>query len=110
MTRINLDVPRGDHSSHHVADTSGCGDRNHRIGIDRWLDLQSVYPNPAVHAGSGQRNGGVFQLTTGWPSQLTKLDAFLGKAGYEGIHADRFGNIYIIEDTGGAMSSRPPRR
>src|SRR4029078_6751630 len=46
-------------------------------------------------------NGGVIE-----GAQAT-LDAFLGKAGYEGIHPDSAGNIYIVEDTGGATSHTP---
>jgi len=48
-------------------------------------------------------SGGVFEEARA-PSSL---DAFLGKAGYEGIHPDSEGNIYIIEDTGGATSHTP---
>ena len=42
-----------------------------------------------------------------WPPQINTLDAFLGKGGYEGIHPDNRGNIYIIEDVGGATSATP---
>src|SRR5262249_23202801 len=45
--------------------------------------------------------------TPGWPPQVNTLDAFMGKAGYEGIHPDDKGNIYIIEDTGGTTSHTP---
>ena len=51
--------------------------------------------------------GGVIQITLDWPVQVSTLDAFIGKAGYEGIHPDNKGTIYLIEDSGGATSSTP---
>src|SRR4029077_16062974 len=50
----------------------------------------------------------VIQITLQWPVQVNTLDAFLGKAGYEGIHPDNKGNIYMIDDTGGATSLTTP--
>jgi secreted PhoX family phosphatase len=50
-------------------------------------------------------NGGAVELTTGWPPVLTRLDGILGKGGYEGIHPDDKGNLYIAEDVGGVSTN-----
>jgi hypothetical protein len=103
VTRINLDVPRGDiHRITLLTPVDGSG--NTGLGS---VDGSTFNPFTGKllftqEAGSA---GGVVQVTTGWPAQINKLDAFLGKAGYEGIHGDDHGNIYMIEDTGGATSS-----
>ena len=104
VTRINLDVPRGD--IHRITLLTPVDAATGTTGLGS-IDGSTYNPftRTLLFTQEAGSNGGAFQLTTGWPAQLTKLDAFLGKGGYEGIHADRFGNIYIIEDTGGATSS-----
>lgn len=105
VTRINLDVPRGD--AHRITlltpvdatGTTGLG------SIDG--STYNPFTKTLLFTQEAGSNGGAFQLTTDFPAQLTKLDAFLGKGGYEGIHTDKYGNIYIIEDTGGLTSSTP---
>ncbi len=54
----------------------------------------------SAHTGTGS----VVQVTLNWPPKITTLGAFLGLGGYEGIHSDSKGNIYIIEDIGGARN------
>jgi hypothetical protein len=53
--------------------------------------------------GSG---GGVVATPLKWASTgipaLTKLDGSMGRAGYEGVHSDKLGNVYLVEDTGGS--------
>lgn len=99
VTRINLDV----------------NDPAHRItlltppGSDGLTHLNSIDGstyNPFTHTllftmETSFPIGGVFQLTLGWPSTLTRLDGILGSSGYEGIHPDDKGNLLIIEDAGG---------
>jgi hypothetical protein len=50
--------------------------------------------------------GGVVQTPLRWPSTaippVTKLDGAIGRGGYEGVHNDKLGNVYIVEDTGGS--------
>ena len=43
-------------------------------------------------------------LTTGWPPVLTRLGPFFGLGGWEGIHPDDQGVIYLQEDIGGATA------
>ncbi|MGH6934916.1 MAG: hypothetical protein ACRED2_01805, partial [Methylocella sp.] len=44
-------------------------------------------------------------MTPDWPPKVTTLEAFLGLGGYEGIHPDNKGNIYLIEDIGGVRNA-----
>jgi hypothetical protein len=53
--------------------------------------------------GSGGSGGGVWQATAEYPSQAEPLGGVLGRGGYEGIQADHAGNIWIVEDVGGAI-------
>jgi hypothetical protein len=57
--------------------------------------------------GTSQRTGQgkVIQLSVNWPPRLNTLEAFLGLGGYEGIHLDDSGNVYIVEDIGGARNA-----
>ena len=49
--------------------------------------------------------GGVFGQPLKWSSTaappVVNYDGSMGKAGYEGIHNDKLGNLIIVEDTGG---------
>ena len=52
--------------------------------------------------------GGVFQVTTSWPPKVDTLYGIIGRGGYEGIHADDWGNLLIIEDAGGVTVNVNP--
>ena len=49
--------------------------------------------------------GGVFGQALKWTSTtappVTSYDGSMGKAGYEGIHNDKLGNLILVEDVGG---------
>jgi hypothetical protein len=50
-------------------------------------------------------NGGVWQATPDYPSTVEDVSGMFGRGGYEGIQADRDGNILIVEDVGGSSGS-----
>jgi uncharacterized protein DUF839 len=52
--------------------------------------------------GNGTTTGGVWQATPDFPSEVENLLGIIGRGGYEGIQADSDGNIWIVEDIGGA--------
>ena len=52
-------------------------------------------------------DGGVWQATPDYPSQVKDISGILGRAGYEGIQNDSAGNLWIIEDSGGATGTGP---
>jgi len=105
VTRINLDVPRG--NPHRITLLTP-GDATGNTGFGS-IDGSTYNPftNTLLFAQEAGANGGIIQITLDWPVQVNTLYPFLGRAGYEGIHPDDKGNIYMIEDTGGATSSTP---
>ena len=50
-------------------------------------------------------NGGVWQATLDVPSRVTNLQPFIGRGGFEGIQNDPDGNLWIVEDVGGATGT-----
>jgi hypothetical protein len=102
ITRINLDA-----------------DAAHRVTVLATQDVQGN-PLPAFDGstwhpfsqrllltaefgnGAGGSGGGVWQATVGFPSHAQSLGGILGRGGYEGIQADRAGNLWLVEDVGGA--------
>jgi uncharacterized protein DUF839 len=97
VTRINLDVQ----------------DPAHRItlltpgvaGITGFNRIDGSTYNPftqtLLFTQENGNAGGVIQITRDWPAQVNTLYQFLGRGGYEGIHPDDKGNLYIAEDVGG---------
>ncbi len=52
--------------------------------------------------GNGSSNGGIWQATLDFPAVAENLLGVFGRGGYEGIQADSDGNVWVIEDIGGA--------
>jgi hypothetical protein len=48
------------------------------------------------------QNAPTYSATPGYPSQVHDVSGALGRGGYEGIQDDSDGNIWIVEDIGGA--------
>jgi hypothetical protein len=48
------------------------------------------------------QNAPTYSATPGYPSQVHDVSGALGRGGYEGLQNDSDGNIWIIEDIGGA--------
>ncbi len=103
ITRINLDAD----AAHRVTvlatqDVSGnplpAFDGSTWYPFSQHLLLTAEFGN-----GSGGSGGGVWQATAGFPSRAEPLGGILGRGGYEGIQADAAGNIWIVEDVGGAV-------
>lgn len=106
ITRVNLDVT----------------DPAHRVtlltppdpvtGLTNFNSIDGSTYDPATNtlfftqeAGS---NGGVIQVTPTWPPKVTTLYAIIGRGGFEGIHTDDWGNLLIIEDSGGITVNVDP--
>jgi Alkaline phosphatase PhoX len=53
-------------------------------------------------------NGGVWQATLDFPSKVEDISGIFGRGGYEGIQADRWGNLIIAEDVGGKAGTANP--
>jgi hypothetical protein len=53
-------------------------------------------------------SGGVWSATLGVPSHVVDISGALGRGGYEGVQNDSSGNIWLIEDVGGAAGANHP--
>src|SRR6185369_8062995 len=54
------------------------------------------------------KSGGEYQATSDYPMQVTDISGYIGQGGYEGIQNDSAGNVWIIEDVGGAAGTTNP--
>jgi hypothetical protein len=101
ITRINLDA-----------------DATHRVTKLAEFEADGTTPVPPIDGSTwdpfaqrllftteGGASGGVVEGTLDFPSTVTPLWGILGQGGYEGIQNDSAGNIYIVEDSGGAAGT-----
>lgn len=104
ITRINLDVPRG--NSHRITlltpVDSATGNTNfNSIDGSTFNPFTNTLLFTQETSSSGNGTGKVIQVSLDWPAKINTLEAFLGLGGYEGVHPDDHGNIYLVEDIGG---------
>src|SRR5262245_11405766 len=108
VTRINLDVTD---PAHRITLLTPVNPMTGKTGLNR-IDGSTYDPftntlliteenNPA---GSFDGSGNVIQITVTWPPVQNKLGAFFGLGGFEGVHPDDNGIIYLQEDIGGATT------
>ena len=105
VTRINLDVTD---PAHRITLLTPVG----ADGTTGFGSIDGSTWNPFTRTllftqerGSG---GAPIEITPEWPSQVRTLEGFLGKGGYEGIHPDNKGNIFLAEDVGGPSTNVDP--
>ena len=106
VTRINLDVASPDHRITLLTPV----DENGFTGFTR-IDGSTWNPftGTLLFAQENGALGGVIEMgadfdpNTGGGAGLRTLYGSLGQGGYEGIHADDWGNILIVEDVGGTL-------
>jgi hypothetical protein len=104
VTRINLDVSSPDHRITLLTP----------VGMDGLTHFNSIdgstwdpFSQTMLFAQEAGGNGGVIEMgsdfdsNTGAGAGLRTLYGSLGRGGYEGIHPDDQGNIWIVEDVGG---------
>lgn len=100
ITRVNLDA-----------------DAAHRITVLATTEKDGATPLPTIDGstwypwagvllfsqeGNGATSGGIWQATPDFPSKVENLIGVMGRGGYEGLQADSDGNVWIVEDIGGA--------
>ena len=104
VTRINLDVASPDHRFTLLtpADANGLTGFN-SIDGSTWdpFSRTLLFTQEAGANGGVIEMGSDFDANTGRGSGLRTLYGSLGRGGYEGIHPDDLGNIWIVEDVGG---------
>jgi hypothetical protein len=104
FTRVNLDVSDPAHRVTLLnplpADATDSGVRS----IDG--STYDPFTGQLLFTAEAGNLGGVFGQALKWSGTtappVANYDGSMGKAGYEGIHNDRLGNLIIIEDFGGA--------
>jgi hypothetical protein len=104
LTRINLDVTDPDHRITLLDNETGTGGLTGITSVDG--STYDPFTGQLLFTQESGSGGGAVATPLRWQTSsvppLTSLDGSLGKGGYEGIHADKLGNIYIVEDTGGS--------
>lgn len=99
VTRINLDVNDPAHRIVLLTPT----DENGLTNLSR-LDGSAYDPFTnsllVTQEGSGS-DGGLVEVSMGWPAKVTTQYGSMGRCGLEGVHSDDAGRIYLVEDTGG---------
>jgi Alkaline phosphatase PhoX len=104
VTRINLDVADPDHRVTLLTPVDDSG-LTHFNSIDG--STWDPFSRTLLFAQEAGANGGVIEMgadfdpNTGAGTGLRTLYGSLGRGGYEGIHPDGLGNIWIVEDVGG---------
>lgn len=105
ITRINLDADK-DHRVTLLAEKDVAGNALPAF------DGSTFYPfsRHLLFTSEAGPKGGVWQATADFPSSAEDISGVLGRGGYEGIQADSFGNIWIVEDVGGTTVAPAARR
>jgi len=106
VTRINLDVASPDYRITLLTpvDTGGLTHFN-SIDGSTW----DPFSETMLFTQEASTNGGVIEMgsdfdpNTGGGAGLRTLYGSLGQGGYEGIHPDNSGNIWMVEDVGGTL-------
>jgi Bacterial protein of unknown function (DUF839) len=102
VTRINLDVTD---PAHRITLLTPVGSNN-KTGLNR-IDGSTYNPFTNTLLITEENSvgvdgiGDVIQITTSWPPVANRLGAFFGRGGFEGVHPDDNGIIYLQEDIGG---------
>jgi hypothetical protein len=106
VTRINLDVASPDHRITLLTPVDANG-LTHFNSIDG--STWDPFSGTMLFTQEAGANGGVIEMgadfdpNTGAGAGLRTLYGSLGRGGYEGIHPDDWGNIWIVEDVGGTL-------
>ena len=105
ITRINLDVASPDHRVTlltPVDATTGLTNFN-SIDGSTWNPFTGtlLFAQEAGITGGVIEMGADFDPSTGGGAGLRTLYGSLGQGGFEGIHPDGLGNVWLVEDVGG---------
>jgi hypothetical protein len=102
ITRINLDAD-GAHRVTLMATTDANGNPIPTIDGSTW------YPfSHHLLFTTESSNASVLQATLDVPSKVEDISGILGRGGYEGIQADLWGRLIIVEDVGGKSGAANP--
>jgi hypothetical protein len=104
ITRINLDISNPDHRVT-LLTPPGADGLTHFNSIDG--SCWNPFSQTLLFAQEHSNTGGVIEIAADYDgstnSGLRTLYGSMGQGGFEGIHPDDTGNIFIVEDVGGAL-------
>jgi Bacterial protein of unknown function (DUF839) len=107
VTRINLDVASPDHRVTLLTPVDMVSGLTGFNSIDgsAWDPFSGtmLFTQEAAANGGVIEMGSDFDPNTGGGAGLRTLYGSIGRGGYEGIHSDDLGNIWIVEDVGGTL-------
>lgn len=106
VTRVNLDVSDPAHRITLLTPV-GLDGKTHLNAVDGSL-YNPFTKTLLVTQEASPTQGGVVEITMGWPSVVTPLYGLMGRGGFEGIHTDNKGRVYLVEDSGGTSASVDP--
>jgi len=108
ITRINLDAD-GAHRVTLLATQTDGGAPLQKIDGSGWdpfaqkllFTTETAFAN--VPSGQpAQPSPSIYQATPDFPSSVQDISNVIGRGGFEGVQNDEKGNVYIVEDVGGA--------
>lgn len=106
VTRVNLDVANPDHRITLLTPPAADGLTGfNSIDGSCWDPFSQtlLFTQEAGSTGGVIEMGSQFDATTGGAAGLRTLYGSMGRGGFEGIHPDAKGNIFLVEDVGGAL-------
>jgi hypothetical protein len=105
VTRVNLDVSDPKHRITLLTPTGADGKTGFTEGDGSTWD---PFSGTLLFTQESTDANGVIEITPGWPPKVTPLTGILGQGGYEGIHPDDRGDLYLAEDVGGSSTNVVP--
>jgi hypothetical protein len=105
ITRINLDADR-DHRVTLLQTKDASGANLPDFDGSTWDPFAKRL---LFTAEASSPTGGVWQATLDVPATVDDLRGMIGSGGYEGIQSDSDGNLWIVEDIGGASGTANPQ-
>ncbi|HEY3183894.1 MAG TPA: alkaline phosphatase PhoX [Gaiellaceae bacterium] len=100
VTRINLDADAAHRVTLIATQTSAAAPLK-TIDGSTW----DPFAQRLLFTNEGGANGAVYQTTPVPGGPVDDISGQLGRAGFEGIQNDDRGNLYYVEDTGGAVGT-----
>ncbi len=101
VTRINLDVHNPTHRVTLLTPGNGTTTGFNDLDGSTW----DPFAQTMIYTQEDGSDGGAIAQSPFWnsttPPAITSLDGSFGRGGFEGIHPDAKGDVYIVEDAGG---------
>jgi hypothetical protein len=105
VTRINLDVRDPAHRITLLTPVDATGKTGFSsIDGSTW----NPFTRSLLFTQENASTRGVIEISADWPPAIRTFEGIIGKGGFEGIHPDDEGNLWIVEDIGGVAVNVVP--